>query len=584
MPPDLKTEIETILSKFLETNPERFDSQTKDVPGRIMINLQASSSYFGIWIPKAFPSLMQLFRKLMKLNRLILQQYEFSKWREQIFHMRLDIDLLAIFQVENSPVIELPPTFLITKAGIEQHLLYSALELNNPSFADLQQLVLAALPQNLAKFLDSVPRELELILLSLVESMTYRQKNNLPTLSSIQTMLAGIPPTFAKIIFLNSILVGLKHQVQYSDQIIKEVSLSMEEYELPMIRILSLRILAKYHEQLGNLSYAETYYKFLMDESPLHSWSKPRDLITANIGLSRIYAQKGDYFRALTFYSFAQQGFSQLGDAELVHRSEQEMQRIALLSATQLLQTGLYSINNGDLSNNAILTLLDGYMSGLHLLVHPIQLDRHQFLLFLGPLLNACANLMVSHLDRVNQLFEFSLEPQLILNVTLAVCKLDPQQEDIQAGQQLYDLLSFKDQKLVEKISVFYQDGRHIGDYELRDQRIVKAQSNADQTLFSSAMASVGMLISEATQSEGGVDEISVGNKAVIFNSGEFITFALIAKSSSPNIKSVLNQIKNVVECDFHETLIKWDGGLHHFNALTQYLGPLNIFCIDKST
>jgi hypothetical protein len=190
---------------------------------------------------------------------------------------------------------------------------------------------------------------------------------------------------------------------------------------------------------------------------------------------------------------------------------------------------------------------------------------------------------MVSYIEQINLLFEFPLDPHQILTVTKEICKPDPQQTDITEGQHLYDLLSFKDQRLVEKISVFYQDGRHIGDYELRDQRIVSAQSSADQTLFSSAMASVGMLVSEATQSDSSVDEISVGNKAVIFNSGEYITFALIAKSSSPNVKSVLNQIKNVVEREYHETLKKWDGGLHHFSNLPQYLGPLNIFCVDKS-
>ncbi len=428
--------------------------------------------------------------------------------------------------------------------------------------------------------------EWEITLLTLIESTLYimdtiDQNDIIPRLTSIGSKVSE---PLTQLIYFNWIRLSQINNSSISPNHISHIENEFKNPNFEMIAILILRILGDYYYDTGQLSKGEQYYKYLLEASPAYSWNANYDLMLAQIGMAKIATLKGDYFAALTFYSFARQFFSKAGDQKIIAESQKEMHKISLLSISQQLQTALYQVNHGNKSVNTFLILLEGMQNAIDILIKVEGSFREKVIFILKPLLTSTLYLSELNHEKINNFYSDPLDFDFMKIIIERLTNSIPDQNLISQAIDLIDKSSYKDTKLIESISLFYKDGRHIGDFDIRDGRIHVIDSSPEHSLFTSAMSAVNMMITEATHSDGMVDEIKVGSKSVMFENGNWVTLAIIARSSNPSLKKIMEKVVKDLEEKLSGYLENWDGNLSIFQDINILFDPLTFFANDNST
>ena len=133
--------------------------------------------------------------------------------------------------------------------------------------------------------------------------------------------------------------------------------------------------------------------------------------------------------------------------------------------------------------------------------------------------------------------------------------------------------------QVISLISVFFQDGRHIGDIRLVDDRFTIV-STGQEILYSSALASVNMFLQEATQSSTSINEIAIGSRKIIFEKGTYIMVAIHAKRSEPFVRTKILESIWAFEKDFRSDLHLWSGDTSIFANFHDYFKMLKPYFI----
>ena len=576
--------ISSFAKSFLDRPTNYFTAKINEFDSTLHLvkHLQANT-YRGIIIPGNFPSLEILIKGLFQ-SWTGNEYQSFEEWLNGFFRVRLDPQFLTKFQVQEEYNIKLPPIFLLSQQqinGVLLHKLRSEIDsITQITQKLLHEIVSIGLPENYLLLLERIPAENELTNLYLINAFLHTKEIiDYEEYLHLKELISTISPIPPEVILLNYLQIRLSHDKQLDDRLFQYL-MNQSHHLHDLTLILVIRVLILHFKHYNIIQAQDDFNQLLLQNAPILSWSRRLDLINAQIGLASTSVTKGDYFRAMTFYSFARQGFNSIGMDHLRNEMEAEFQRISTLSATQQLQTGMYLINHHNTDRSTLLLLIDGIQNTLtHFIRYHDQISSIEEIL--SPLLLSAAKLMDLNQSAFNKL----VTKEIAFDEMLEIANLltNPQNRTAlqKRMQTIVEQLSFKDQKIIERISVFYDDGRHIGDYRYSDGNFVMMNQDANQALFSSAMSAVSMLISEATATDEDVDEISVGSKKVIYDSGDKITFCLICNSSSANLKQLLRNVVVAVEKNYQEYLKDWSGNINLFRSLPDFLGPLSFYAID---
>ena len=572
------------VSSFLKEPVNQFSLNTKEPKGWLhLVYIESVSSYYGIWIPLNFPSLATIVRSIFAIWH-DHQAASFHDWVQRFFGLRITEHYLSAYQTDKQYFVSLPPLFVINQQQIKTKLLPILQQLPDEEITSttIQQLLEDQLPPPYLKLITTIRGELLLLKLHLLySSLMLRETITMEIFSRYLNIGLQLSPELSDYLFLSVLHQLSSKQFKFDDQIIEYYRSRAEQFT-GMLQVMVYRLLAEIWHNRGDLIKQEDYYNHLLRAAPRQSWHKSQDLFNSQLGLARCSMARGDYFRSLTFYSFAKQSFSQLDTTHAEETMDLEFQKISALSANQQLQTGLYQINHGKKDPSAFLILIDGIQSCLtHYLRYRESYLREESPL--ASLLQSAVSLMQIYEDRVNQLYDTPLELHKFLDIAKLLTNDANRQSLGSQIQYMIEQLSFKDQKTIERVSVFYDDGRHIGDYELQKDQFKPVEQEQMQSLFSSAMSAVRMLISEATEPNSQVEEIKVGSKSLIYEQGGHITFCVMAKSSSPSLKQLLSNVVHSIEKQYQPFLANWSGDMSVFSDLPQYLNPLSFFAIDKA-
>ncbi len=576
---DNPDEIIRLVQSFMSDTSGTLSVATQQQPGWIHVQQDPSGQYRGVWIPQTTPNLERLVKQVFELWR--GAHPEFESWVRQFFGVRLVFQYLRVFQLSSKIILDLPPLFILNPQQLKS-LGDDLISQDRPSFPWEvgQEFLQSRCGENVYQAIVSLPAEKKLTYVYLLQHwLSSRPCIDRSGYFELKAQLEPVAHELAEVIIFNY----LQNKISGGDippaDLISLLRDHLENLD-GMEQILLLRVLLAYYKQVEDVVAEELLLERMLIIAPKQSWSYQMDLVYTQLNLARTAVLRGDYFRAMTFYSFALQGFTLLADPDLNREMELEFQRIAILAASQQLQAGLHQINHGARSRASLLTLIDGIQNGLGYYLRysvPMTLDQ-----ILPPLLHSAALSMKIYSELFADLFPSEVNVIRLSQTTKQLSSGDREQLREHLLMHI-DELSFKDQKYIERVTVFYEDGRHIGDYTFSNGHFVRSLEDPTQSLFSSAMSAVGMIITEATQSESSVDEISVGNKIVLYEAGSHLTFCLIAKSSNPTVKNMLKKVALDAELRFEPFLSNWTGNLSLFDSLDEVLSPLGFFAVDTT-
>ncbi|MHA2253458.1 MAG: hypothetical protein ACXAD7_24080 [Candidatus Kariarchaeaceae archaeon] len=574
--------IETLNSFNLKTDINRFSSKTVRIKGFIELITTSRDvlQFRGLWLPLQFESLLLLIKEIF--SEWSLYNTDFMTWIYEFHKIRTEPKFLHLFQPRGRFTILLPPTWLLNDTMIDKEILPKLEDsLIDISIMEPKKILDTILPDAMIEAIRNIPYEEELIIFKLYYYILQNSFQSDFTLFSLITeKLMSINEIFGRIVWLKVIGKTNFTEVSIKEVIIKKLIELLNNQSFPMIGIVSTRILAKFYENISDLGRAEKYYIDLINNAKINSWDINYDITLAQIGISRISMKQGNFLKALAHYSLARKLLPGYSRKQVLIEADKEIEHISILSASQIFQGAFYQIHSGNVNRHTLAILLEGLHHSLYLLTRHHIFKRDQISQMLRPLIFPALEILEENKDLTFEMLKTEVDFNHLKQIIIQLFAM-PNKNNIMQAKYILNDLEERETGVIERITLFYSDGRHILDMEMRDHEINIVEGSQLDQLFSSAIAAVNMLVVESSKSEAPVDHIKSGWLNILLEQGNWINLTVMSKANNPIIRSQMKKV--IVKIESQLDLANWDGSLDIFRKIPILFESFSYFMINVS-
>lgn len=585
----LKSLIETKIGQFHQARQiNLLQVDTEEPEGTLQLFQISISQYRGIWIPSSFSTLLTMCARIFP-DWTFISDLSFKDWVGSFFALRTDPLNLKLYQLHTGSSTALPPLFIRSAKIVKDTFLHTFVAIITNAGTEslhIADVMKSIFPAEYLTVTNDLPGEDSLLKLYLLEGyLETLDPRHLDDILQAYHTLQSIHSDFADVILINFARKLAQQNRDEFGRLVDHIINISKTSVYPQISFLGKKVLARYYRDINDYKNAETYLNDLLIKAPEYSWALNEDLFEVELALSKLKAARGDYPQAIVYFQFARFHLREFGTSDIIVESDKEYIQLSILSVTQKLHAGLYTINQLSVDNEAISVLIDGIKSALDLYYQQYQFHTQLFDLTIFPLISAATNLLLDHFSLIEEEVGYHIMklPELIL----AMQDPAPYPSLLSSVLEMINGLQFRQQNIVEQISIFYHDGRHIRDFELRGGVMKEAILSPDQALFSSAMSAVNLIIGEATQSESPVEKIEIGDKTLSFVVGNFITITLITSGEIHILRKTVDNILPTIENTYSTVLQDWNGNMDLFDddiPLLQLMTPLHKYMKERSS
>jgi tetratricopeptide (TPR) repeat protein len=537
--------------------------------------------YRGSIIPLEFVNLRLIMGEIFK--NWDSRVTDFGDWISKFHGLRMNFNYLKYYQTREAIIVRLPPSWIVNDTkllDVLSNIVLSNLDSSINRY-NLFLLIHKSLPEDITKLITNIPGEMDIIALNVIEHIFSDADTGIDLIYPLYDLGREIHSQYCELIFINYFYKLIDNGQAVDIKAIDDINKILSHSQISIIIVSALKLMGKYYLSTHQLNKSVEYYQQLINKAPELSWFPNQDILYSYLELGKLSQLRGNYVDAYSFNIITRKFITAIRNQQLIAENELQLEKNLVLATTQVLNAGIYQYNFGIRDHVTISMILDGFHYAINLITRHHLVNRQLVNFMLEPLVTTGLNILYmerdSDLINMDNAFIKSLE-ESINNLLVA----DPEIKAIDNGTLLANELMMKineGNQIISLISVFFQDGRHIGDIRLVDDRFT-IKSTGEEMLYSSALASVNMFLQEATQSSSAINEIAIGSRKIIFEKGTYVMVAIHAKRSEPFVRTRILEAILEFEKDFQQDLHMWSGDTSIFANFHEYFKMLKPYFI----